>query len=158
MNPPLLIAWVWQPVGSPLHIIGGAAVLSGLAVFAYARTFRGRVASSSCLLVMRLAFIAAMAVLLMGPSRMPPETSATNRPRLSNRTIEILPPTRPLTNTPPPRCTATPLAVSSRLKEAKTRPPRPKEESSEPETAAAMAMPAQAAINNIPDNVLTVNT
>ena len=30
MNPPLLIAWVWQPVGSPLHIIGGAAVLSGL--------------------------------------------------------------------------------------------------------------------------------
>ncbi len=32
---------------------------------------------------MRLAFVAALAVLLMGPSRMPPETSAANRPRLS---------------------------------------------------------------------------
>jgi hypothetical protein len=83
MNPLLIIAWVWQPVGSPLHIIGGAAVLCGLAVFAYARTFRGRPVASSVLLVMRLAFVSALAVLLMGPSRMPPDTSAANRPRLS---------------------------------------------------------------------------
>src|SRR5690242_9120993 len=83
MNAPLLSVWVWQPVGSPLHIVGGAVLLSGLALFAYARSFRDRRAAASFLFVMRLAVIAALALLLMGPSRMPPETSAAKRPRLS---------------------------------------------------------------------------
>ena len=83
MTPLFLNAWVWQPVGSPLHIFGGAVLLAGLAAFAYARTFQERRGTASALFVMRLAVIAALAVLLMGPSRMPPETSASKRPRLS---------------------------------------------------------------------------
>ena len=83
MTPLLLNAWVWQPVDSPLHIIGGAAILAGLAAFAYARTFHERRGASSVLFAMRLAVVTALAVLLMGPSRLPPETSSTRRPRLS---------------------------------------------------------------------------
>ena len=48
------------------------ALLSGLAAFACARTFRERRGAASVVLVMRLTVIAALAVLLMGPSRVAP--------------------------------------------------------------------------------------
>jgi hypothetical protein len=83
MNPLFLIlAWVWQPIASPLHIGAGAAILAGLAMFAYVRTFRGHFGSTGGLLAMRLALIGAIAVLLMGPSSIPPEKDEPIRPKL----------------------------------------------------------------------------
>lgn len=82
MSPLLTTAWVWQPVSSPLHIVGGAFVLACLAVFAYVRTMSGKPIASSLLLAMRLALVVSLAVLLMGPSRIPPEKRDANRPRL----------------------------------------------------------------------------
>jgi hypothetical protein len=78
----MLLAWLWQPIASPLQIGAGAAVLGGLAVFAYVRTFRGHVGRTSVLLAMRLALVAAIAVLLMGPSSVPAEKERQVRPKL----------------------------------------------------------------------------
>jgi hypothetical protein len=77
-----LLAVVWQPIVSPLQIWAGAAVLGGLAIFAYVRTFRGRIVTTSWLLAMRLALIAAIGVLLMGPSSVPAEKEENIRPKL----------------------------------------------------------------------------
>ena len=82
LHPSFPLAFVWQPVVSPLQIWAGAAVLGGLAVFAYVRTFRGRIVTTSWLLAMRLALIAAIGVLLMGPSSVPVEKEETVRPKL----------------------------------------------------------------------------
>ena len=68
----VLSAWVWQPIASPLSIAGGAAVLAALAVFAYLRVFSAGRRAATCLLIMRLAAIAAVSLLLMGPSRQQP--------------------------------------------------------------------------------------
>ena len=76
------MAWVWQPIASPLHILAAAAVLAVLAVFAYVRTFRGRLGLTSGLLAMRLTLVAAIAVLLMGPSSVPAEKEQSVRPKL----------------------------------------------------------------------------
>ena len=78
-----LIAWVWQPIASPLHLAGGGAVLAALAVFAYVRVFRSRPVSSSILLVMRLAVIAAVSVLLLGPSREKPRPEQSQQLKLT---------------------------------------------------------------------------
>ncbi|HEX4071744.1 MAG TPA: hypothetical protein VHX68_11255, partial [Planctomycetaceae bacterium] len=77
-----VLAWVWQPIASPLHIGAGAAILAGLALFAYVRTFRGHFGSTGGLLAMRLALIGAIAVLLMGPSSIPAEKEEPIRPKL----------------------------------------------------------------------------
>jgi hypothetical protein len=77
-----ILAWVWQPIASPLHILAAAAILAVLAVFAYVRTFRGKVGPTSGLLAMRLALVGSIAVLLMGPSSVPPEKERTVRPKL----------------------------------------------------------------------------
>ncbi|MCA9041302.1 MAG: hypothetical protein KDA65_13195 [Planctomycetaceae bacterium] len=74
--------WVWQPMVSLLHIYAGAGVLIVLALFAYARTIWERPFVSSLLLPMRIAFIAALAILLMGPSMLPPQSEKTIRPKL----------------------------------------------------------------------------
>lgn len=78
----LTTAWIWQPVSSPLHIAGGAVALACLAVFAYTRTMSGRPIAAGVLLGMRLVLVVSLAVLLMGPSRTPPEKRDANRPRL----------------------------------------------------------------------------
>lgn len=72
----------WQPAAAPLHILAGAGALAVLAVVAYARSIRHRPALSTALLAMRLAAIALLGVLLMGPSRVPPLQQAGHRPRL----------------------------------------------------------------------------
>lgn len=77
-----MTTWVWQPAGSPLHIVAGAVVLAALAVFAYARTMPGRTVAAMLLLLMRLMLVAALAVLMMGPSRIPPSARDIKRPRL----------------------------------------------------------------------------
>jgi hypothetical protein len=77
-----ILAWVWQPIASPLHVGAGAAILAGLAVFAYVRTFRGHFGSTGGLLAMRLALIGAIAVLLMGPSSIPAQKEEPVRPKL----------------------------------------------------------------------------
>lgn len=77
------LALLWRPAAPPLQILAGALLLVALAVFAHARTFRSRPVLTSLLLVMRLAMIVALTLLFMGPSRLPPETTAPGRPRLT---------------------------------------------------------------------------
>jgi hypothetical protein len=76
------LAFVWQPIISPMQIFAAAAVLGALAVFAYARTYRGQAAATSGLLVMRLALVASIAVLLMGPSTVSAAKVRPIRPKL----------------------------------------------------------------------------
>ena len=77
-----ILAWVWQPIISPLHVLGGSGILVGLALFAYARSFKAQPFTSLGLLAMRLAVIAVLAVLLMGPSVIPPYVELPGRPKL----------------------------------------------------------------------------
>ena len=79
----LLAEWIWRPWASPLHIFAGVGVVGLLAVIAYARTMRQRPLLSTALLAVRLAVIAALAVVLMGPSDLPPPADANVRPKLT---------------------------------------------------------------------------
>lgn len=79
----LLMTIVWKPAASPLHILAVAGVLAGLSALAYARTGSGRRGANTALLAMRLAVIAALATLLMGPSRVDPRAKDQARPRLT---------------------------------------------------------------------------
>ncbi len=76
-------AWVWQPIADPLHIAGGAALLLALAAFAYMRIGSMRPIAAGALFVMRIAAIAAVSVLLLGPSREIPQPDSSQRPRLT---------------------------------------------------------------------------
>ncbi|MCY2931066.1 MAG: hypothetical protein NTV86_16580, partial [Planctomycetota bacterium] len=78
-----LMTIVWKPAASPLHILAVAGVLAALSAFAYARTWSGRRKANTALLAMRLAVIAALATLLMGPSRVDPLAKDQARPRLT---------------------------------------------------------------------------
>jgi hypothetical protein len=78
-----LLAWIWQPIAPPLQITACAVVLSGLAIFAYARTFTEHRIASALLLLMRLCIVITLAILLMGPSRMPPQAEQEQRPKLT---------------------------------------------------------------------------
>ena len=78
----LMATVTWQPAATPLQIAGAAALLSLLAIFAYARTFRQRRVASLGLLVMRLALIAALSLVLMGPSVITSRDTDKRRPRL----------------------------------------------------------------------------
>lgn len=78
----LMLAWVWQPMGAPFQIGLAAALLMGLAIYAYSRSFAGRPFVHLSLLTMRIAMIAALAVLLMGPSVIPPQIERTVRQKL----------------------------------------------------------------------------
>ncbi len=82
MTATMATGWVWQPAISPMQIFGAAGVVAALAIFAYARTFRARKLGSAALLLMRLAVIAALAVVLMGPSAVPPRTEQLRRPEM----------------------------------------------------------------------------
>jgi len=79
----LVLAWTWQPIASPRHIFGGAIVLLALALFTYLRVYSARPISSLILLGMRLAAVAALTILLFGPSRELPQPEATDRPQLT---------------------------------------------------------------------------
>jgi hypothetical protein len=61
-------ALIWRPVFSPPQIVAAAAALLGITLFAYCRTWRSRPMASAMLLFMRLALLAGLVVLLMGPS------------------------------------------------------------------------------------------
>ncbi|MBS3735381.1 MAG: hypothetical protein KGY99_10740 [Phycisphaerae bacterium] len=74
--------WLWRPMVPPLHLVGVAAVLVGLAIWAYARTLRDRPWSSAALLAMRLIVVAALVGLVMGPSVPAPAPAGRSRPRL----------------------------------------------------------------------------
>lgn len=81
--PVLFLAAVeWRPVASPLQIAVAALVVGGLAVFAYWRSPTSRLTAAG-LLAMRLATIAVLAILLLGPSRTPPSAEQATRPRLA---------------------------------------------------------------------------
>ncbi len=78
-----MLALTWQPYFSPLPILGGALLLAALAAVAYARTMRDRPGLSLSLLAMRLALIAILALLLMGPSIVPETGEELGRPTLT---------------------------------------------------------------------------
>ncbi len=75
----LAIQFHWRPWTSPLHIFAGAGLLAVLAIVAYSRTFHDQRKLSAGLLGMRLCVIAALALLLMGPSELPPVGEGTAR-------------------------------------------------------------------------------
>ncbi len=75
--------WKWQPIAPLLHIYGGCALLCAVALFAFVRVFPTNRKSASLLLAMRLASIAALATLLMGPSREIPRPEQTRRSKLT---------------------------------------------------------------------------
>lgn len=74
--------WVWQPYFPPQVVITAGMVLALLAVFAYARTWRGAPATSAGLALMRLVLLAGVVVLLLGPSRMPESSLQSGRSTL----------------------------------------------------------------------------
>ncbi|MHC4994768.1 MAG: hypothetical protein ACYTGQ_06890, partial [Planctomycetota bacterium] len=73
---------VWQPVFEPTLILGLGAVLGVLALAAYARTLREARWRGGVLLAMRLASIALLTALLMGPSALPERKASETKPRL----------------------------------------------------------------------------
>ena len=73
---------IWQPMISPQRIVGMMAVMAALAIVVYARSMRHTPWISTGLLAMRLAVLAALATLLMGPSAAPPPRPKTLRPYL----------------------------------------------------------------------------
>jgi hypothetical protein len=85
-NPPLcaarLLAMVWQPIFTIPQIVLVAAALLGLAMFAYVRCWRSHPWASASLLAMRLAVLAGLVTLLLGPSDMPPSGNLTQRTHL----------------------------------------------------------------------------
>ncbi|HEY1068865.1 MAG TPA: hypothetical protein VGE52_22280, partial [Pirellulales bacterium] len=77
----LFAAWIWQPAFEPGAIACGAVALAALAVSAYLRApLRGW--ARGVLLAMRLLGVAGLAILLLGPSRLPPSSSGDRRPTL----------------------------------------------------------------------------
>lgn len=78
-----VFAWLWQPIVPPLQIIAAGAMLCACALLAYARLFRERPLLAGGFLSLRLAFVAALAALLMGPSDAPPAGNAPQRTQLS---------------------------------------------------------------------------
>ena len=77
-----MLAWIWRPVISPLHVFAMTALLAALAIFMYARSMRDRPWTSLGLLAMRLAVLVALALLLMGPSIVPPSATKLGRGKL----------------------------------------------------------------------------
>ena len=73
---------IWQPMISPQRIGGMMAVMAALAIVVYARSMRQNPWISTGLLAMRLAVLAALATLLMGPSAAPPPRPKALRPYL----------------------------------------------------------------------------
>ena len=80
---PMLMDILWRPVASPLHILGGFGVLAALAIFAYIRAWGIQRGKSLALLLMRLAVIFVLALLLMGPSGIPPQSREQAKAQLS---------------------------------------------------------------------------
>jgi hypothetical protein len=73
---------VWQPVFEPTLILGLGFALGVLAVLAYVRSLRDSKIRSVWFLLMRLASIALLTALLMGPSELPDRVSSEAPPRL----------------------------------------------------------------------------
>lgn len=84
MRPSLFILeLLWQPVVGPPYIALAAALLAGLAIRVYTRTIQARHGLGLLLLSMRLTAIAALALLLLGPSFAEPAPPAPTKPRLT---------------------------------------------------------------------------
>lgn len=77
------LALTWQPVAPPTLILGAAAVMAALSVFAYVRTLRDRPVAGSVLCAMRMATLTALTALLLGPSDVRPAPPNAVRPPLS---------------------------------------------------------------------------
>lgn len=78
----LPLALLWQPIASPQRILAAAAVLSALAVWGAARTYREHPRASVAFLLMRLSVVVALTALMFGPSELPPRQTGQRRPKL----------------------------------------------------------------------------
>ncbi|MEM9296053.1 MAG: hypothetical protein AAGA57_09650 [Planctomycetota bacterium] len=78
----MCLALLWQPYFSPVSIFAGAGVVAAIALVAAIRTFRLRPALSIATLLMRIALIAGLATLLLGPSTVPESDTRPTRPTL----------------------------------------------------------------------------
>ncbi|MEM6551099.1 MAG: hypothetical protein AAF750_03000 [Planctomycetota bacterium] len=78
----MVLALVWQPYFSPVSILAGAGVLAALALVAAVRSYRLRRGLSVAALLMRWVLIAALTVLLLGPSTLPASDTRPTRPTL----------------------------------------------------------------------------
>jgi hypothetical protein len=79
MKPPI----IWQPYFATQSILGAALVLAALAVFAWWRVRVTAPRWAALLLIVRLAAIAGLSTLLMGPSREQPTAIGHERARLA---------------------------------------------------------------------------
>src|SRR5690349_2949422 len=77
------LALLWRPAAPPTLIAGAAAVLGALALFVWFRTSAGHRVAGTASLLMRLAAVAALGVILMGPSRTPERRDTEVRPTLN---------------------------------------------------------------------------
>lgn len=77
-----MLAYIWRSEVSLQHVLGMAAILVILAIIVYVRNFRRQPFASIALLLMRLSIIAALTVLLMGPSTLPPAAPSGVKPPL----------------------------------------------------------------------------
>ena len=83
MSELLTLSLIWRPFVAPGAILVGVVVLVVLAGLACRRAFAGAPVLSVIMLVMRLALIVVLAVLMMGPSDLPPTQTRMKRPRLT---------------------------------------------------------------------------
>src|SRR5262245_23462690 len=74
---------VWRPAFAPPLILGAALALGILALVAAARLVRERPVLATALLLMRVAVIAAIALILFGPSAIPPTAEEPVKPALA---------------------------------------------------------------------------
>lgn len=74
---------LWRPFFPPAMILLVAAVLAALALLAFWRARKLAPATAALTAAMRLALVAAVAVLLLGPSVLPPASTSPGRPTLT---------------------------------------------------------------------------
>lgn len=79
----MLAELIWRPFFPAVAVLLGGGVLALLALFVCWRTWRGRAALSLGMLVVRLGVIAALLLVLLGPSYLPPVTEAPTQPTLT---------------------------------------------------------------------------
>jgi hypothetical protein len=80
---PILAEFLWRPYFDPIVVIVAAIVLAGLAMFVCVRTWRTNALISLNMLLVRLAVIAGLCAVLMGPSQLPRVIQSPTQPTLT---------------------------------------------------------------------------
>ena len=83
MSALVLADMIFSPVFEPFSTLMIAGLVAALAISVYFRSLQSRPALSICMAIMRLILIGTIAILLMGPSFLPPAMNTPGRPTLS---------------------------------------------------------------------------